>query len=185
MPVISTRLAAVCLAIPMASAALSAQSLGDIAKKTQEQRDKAKATPARSYTNETLTADPTAPKPKTESGESSEKSPAPTPATVEKDAAGKKPDEPAKDEAYWRKRMAPLLEKLVRDQKQADDIAISLRMTGPRLGPNLPSRAVSPEVVRLTNALRTLNAVVGDDLWVIEALKEEGRRAGALPSWFR
>lgn len=61
MPLISTRLAVICLTFPM-TAALSAQSLADIARKTQEQRDKAKTTPTKTYTNQSLTTDPTAPK---------------------------------------------------------------------------------------------------------------------------
>src|SRR6267142_5854570 len=41
---------------------VGAQSLGEIAKRTQETKEKTKPTPAKSYKNGDLTADPTAPK---------------------------------------------------------------------------------------------------------------------------
>lgn len=57
---ISTRLAVICLTLPM-TAALSAQSLGDVARKAHEDRDKARTTAAKTYTNQTLTPDPNVP----------------------------------------------------------------------------------------------------------------------------
>jgi hypothetical protein len=57
---ISTRLAVICLAFPM-TAALSAHSLADIARKAQEQRDEARTTPAKTHTNQTDTTGPKTP----------------------------------------------------------------------------------------------------------------------------
>ena len=56
------RLATACLVSLLAATTDHAQSLGDIAKKNQQQRDKAKSPPAKTYTNQDLTTDPTAPK---------------------------------------------------------------------------------------------------------------------------
>jgi len=178
-----------CVAVPSVTSVARAQSLGELAKKTQEEREKAKATPPNAYKNDDLKADPTAPTVAANTDattSAADKKPEAVKPESSRDKAAAPAKELAKDEAYWRGRMLPLVEKLLDHQKKADAVEANLARTRSKLDPNLSSLAVfGPEVVRLSNELNTLNGTIREDLWAIDSLKEEGRRAGALPGWFR
>lgn len=152
----------------------SGQSLGDIAKKAQA--DKAKRTQPvekKVYTDKDLGTPAPLPEPAV----------APPPAA--KADVTPPPTSAQHDEAYWRGRYAASVDQLLADRRLADAAAARL-LALPRLEANMASLAVfGPETVRLTTGLRDANAVVANDLATIEALREEGRRAGALPGWFR
>ena len=45
--------------------------------------------------------------------------------------------------------------------------------------------AYGAEKARLTTEMQNWNAIVDADLRALESLREEGRRAGARPAWFR
>lgn len=167
----------------------TAQSLGEIAKKTAA--DKAKGDPqaAKTYTNADLKSDPTAPVPRDASGTTPvKKSDAAEGTSTDADKSDSTDPAPApkKTEVYWRERMAPLQEKLADDMHSASLVQHNLVATKAKLDATLPSLVVfGPEIVKLQNELNTWNTLIGEDNAAIDALKEEGRRAGALPGWFR
>jgi hypothetical protein len=173
------------LALLVWSPSVSAQSLGEIAKKASEakaakEKDGTTKPPGKPITDKDLKADPTAPK--TAASSDAKAVPDASPSAKPLDGV----EQSKKDEAYWRGRLLPLLEKLRSDRKASDAVAANLADTRARMQATLASLAVfGSEVVRLSNELNTLNTIVAEDLAAIEALKEEGRRAGAFPGWFR
>ena len=180
-----------------------AQSLGDLAKKTQADRDKAaaerdKAAKGSKNPDDSKDAkDANAPAPKVytdkdvkaiEGSVPGGVSPAATtstdtPANASKDAASTAttPDAAKKDEAYWRGRMAPLSAKLQADVEKANQFTARIAEARAKLQPNL----FEAELSRLGAELKPLLLELEKDNKAVEALKEEGRRAGAPPEWFR
>jgi hypothetical protein len=166
------------IAVVCCVSGLGAQSLGEIAKQTQTERDAKKAdshaTSPKTYTTDSLKADPVSPPPVAAD--------APKPAGAAESAI----EQDRKDEAYWRGRLQVLRDKFAADDKQAGVVRDALSRTSSKLEPNLPSLAVfGAETARLTNEMRKWNAILDDDLRAITDLREEGRRAGALPGWLR
>jgi len=127
--------------------ALHAQSLGEVAKKAQEQRDKAKAdaaaktktegeqaksggastnkpsaAPTKAYTNKDLVDDPTMPA----AAPAQTKTERAVNETSDKTAT-EKSDKPVKDEAYWRARMTTLRGDLARDKAACEPLAEKVR----------------------------------------------------------
>lgn len=170
------------IAIVLAAFVPSPQSLGEIAKKAAaEKAAKREAEagqtqpPTKVFTDKDLASDPLA----------ADKPVAP-PIGKEESAAAVMIAAAAKSEAYWRGRLAPMREQLTSDMLASDVVARNLDEVRAKLEPNLVSLAVfGPEVVRLTTELKNWNAIVAADVAAIERLKEEGRRGGAFPGWFR
>ena len=183
-----TRAVLTVIALSLASCSLHAQSLADVAKKTEEERAKAKQeqtksddakntdnTPAaKVYTNKDLG---TAAETKTE--------------PAAKDTSNKTtPNEPVKDEAYWRGRFVKLVKSFNprHDQELAEATARveylkeALKKTteGSYLRLSLQTQLESA----LADGDRAAS-YVNADLTAVEDLQEEGRKAGALPGWFR
>lgn len=196
------RFATVCLAAFVASSAAQAQSLAEVAKKAQEQRDKAKAdaakaeaatgvaakdgktTAAKTYTNRDL---------KDAAPPASLASSVPAPLAATDKAAADTPVESSKevvkDEAYWRARWTPLHAKIGADLNKGVTLAsriysLTVELVG--IGPLNARRAgVEAERQRLITEAQTLDDTIRADKAALAAIEEEGRRAGALPGWFR
>jgi septal ring factor EnvC (AmiA/AmiB activator) len=177
------------LAVVIAISSVSfvqAQSLVDAAKKAQDERDKAKPTQTpgttdssggtKVYTNEDLSDEPLA---ATSANEA--KTPAATKA--------EKTDGHAKGEAYWRSRVAPLQKKIDESQRKSDALRkriaeLTTEMDGlvpvnPRPG------SVASERQKLITQADRLEAEISAEKKALGDIEEEGRRAGALPAWFR
>ena len=113
------------------------------------------------------------------------------PDTKESAAAPEAPESidsagPVKDEAYWKKRMAPLQASLERDLRGASAVRVALGDVQVHMLPNQWNWSVyGNEWLRLTKELETWEAMIRDDQRAIAALEEEGRVAGALPGWLR
>jgi hypothetical protein len=178
--------ATLALAVPS-----SAQSLGDLAKKTQEDRDKARAapTPAKIYSDKDLKDAPPVPADKP--------APAPVAPATSPSAETKKTDgkpsatdkESAKDEAYWRARWTPIGQKLAGEQARSArirsriaDLTFELSGVGPL---NARRGGLESERQRLITEGQALDDTISADKAMLAAIEEEGRRAGALPGWFR
>jgi hypothetical protein len=196
--------------------ALHAQSLADIAKKAQEQRDKAKAAaaekaktegeqgkggastdklnaaPTKVYTNKDLPGDSTRP-----AAIPVETKAEPAVDETSNKAATKKPDEPVKDEAYWRGRMTTLRDNLARDKAACEPLAEKVRVLDGIYadsvfyvdGKAMVNRA-SAAVIETKQAdakaeLRQCTAKVALDQSTIATVEEEARRLGVLPGWLR
>jgi hypothetical protein len=180
------------LAVIIAISSMSfvqAQSLVDAAKKAQDERDKAKQTETRGktdssgatkvYTDEDLSDEPLA-------ATSANDAKTPTPTKAEK-ADGRAKGE--KGEAYWRSRVAPVHKKINESQRKLDALRkrvaeLTTEMDGlvtvnPRRG------SVESERQKLLTQSDRQEADINAGKKVLGDIEEEGRRAGALPAWFR
>jgi hypothetical protein len=171
-----------------------AQSLAEVAKKAEDEHAKATSTDGktsdapktRSYTDKDLKPAPSSEvkPPATDTATS-----APDTKASKSDAADSTAKKPSKDEAYWRGRVAPLhqkvaetLAKLVVLDRRISDLTVDLQGIGPL---NARRGGVESERQRLITESDSFHATVDADKAAIQAIEEEGRRAGALPGWFR
>jgi len=178
-----TRILTLAVLVSLAGS-LHAQSLADAAKKAEEKRGAATASPTsktKVYTRkdvealppEVVTAPSMAPNP-----EASVAAP-PEPESIDK--AG-----PAKDEAYWKARALPLRAQLDRDRHTLSITKTDLRNLEVYMLPTQWNWSVyGLEWQRLTNEVSTWETIVRDGEKRIADLEEEARVAGALPGWLR
>jgi len=101
--------------------------------------------------------------------------------------ADTKKDE-TKTEAYWRARLRPLAAQLTTDVLAAESLNArhaELRARFNGMTTVFQQQLVAPEMLRVETDLKATMDRADGDARAIEDLKEEGRRAGALPGWFR
>lgn len=160
---------------------VSAQTLGEVARKEQQRRKTSKPT-GKVYTNKDLGPGGSAPAPAAE-----EAAPAAT-ATPEarKDQAER--EDPAKTEAYWRDRMKAAQSELERNQVLLE--ALQARVNA--LATDFVNRDdPAQRAVIATNRERALQemAVVRDKIEKLKQqiadIEEEARKAGVPPGWLR
>ena len=181
------------------------QSLGDLAKRTQEQKDKATGDAAaktadagdtdkkngknekKVYTDQDLkTLQPivggtaATPDPAVPAGGTNGKPP---------DATKDAPKDAGKGEAYWRGRWMPMAEKIAKGEEHAaatrkriDELTFQLRSLGALATERGDMLAERQRAIALEKGL--IEQVAADKA-ALTAIQEEGRRAGALPGWFR
>jgi hypothetical protein len=178
----------------MVAVPVSAQSLGELAKREAE-RKKSKPTATKTYTNGDLksvappsgaaTGDPLA-KDGKEAKEPDAKDAKDSKEPEKVDAT--KPAEPAKDEAYWRGRMAAAREDVRRNEafKEAMQTRINA-LTADFTARDDPYQRAKiaddrqkalAELARLTEDIDKGNKLIVD-------IEEEARRAGVPPGWIR
>jgi cell division septation protein DedD len=178
----------------MVAVPVSAQSLGELAKREAE-RKKSKPTATKTYTNGDLksvappsgaaTGDPLA-KDGKEAKEQDAKDAKVSKEPEKVDAT--KPAEPAKDEAYWRGRMAAAREDVRRNEafKEAMQTRINA-LTADFTARDDPYQRAKiaddrqkalAELARLTEDIDKGNKLIVD-------IEEEARRAGVPPGWIR
>jgi hypothetical protein len=177
------------------AAAVSAQTLGEVAKKEAERR-KAQPQGGKVYTNKDLPA--TAPKPAGSPAAPSTESPAQTPSDPVAAATGQKgedarkaadkPQGDQKDEAYWKGRMAAAREELRRSEMFAE--ALQTRVN--TLNRDFNSRdnpaqrsAIGADRTEALNELTRVKQDVERGKKQIAELEEEARKAGVPPGWVR
>ena len=172
-------------------ASAHAQTLGEIAKKTQSeqaarQTDGQAKPPTKKYSNENLLSDPTTPVAPAAKPSNDERT---TDSSVEKDKAKGEPAGSTKDEAYWRARWTPLYKKIADElakslemRRRIYDLSVDLSGIGPL---NARRGGVEAERQRLMTEADALDNIIARDKAEFEAIREEGRRANALPGWFR
>jgi cell division protein FtsB len=198
----SMKLLPALLAVLLSASGASGQSLGDLAKKTAADREKAKtataapkeATPAaKVYTDADLkTLEPMP-----------SDVPAAPPAPVA-EATAPAPSKPAdttlmptqgepKAEAYWKDKMRGLETRLTADDAQLTAAASRLREYEAALsesqrainGEVYVDRTLKAQVLATRDEVSRLRATVASDRSQIAALEEEARRAGVPPGWLR
>lgn len=93
------------------------------------------------------------------------------------------------NEAYWRARWEPLAGKIGDDlarnvelSQRIYDLTIELSGIGPL---NARRAGVEAERQRLITERERNDHVIAEDKAALADIQEEGRRAGALPGWFR
>ena len=178
-----TRMLTLAVIMSLASS-LHAQSLADAAKKAEEKRGLAAAdqtSRTKVYTRKDVEALP--PEVVT--------SPSKAPGTAASAASPSEPESidnarPARDEAYWKERMAPLRAQLDRDRRTLSGFRLDLRNLEVYMVPTQWNWSVyGLDWQRLTREVSTWEAIVRDGEKQIADLEEEGRVAGALPGWLR
>jgi|tagenome__1003787_1003787.scaffolds.fasta_scaffold20789741_2 hypothetical protein len=181
---------------------VSAQSLGELAKKEQERRKAAPpAAAVKTYTNDDLKKLPPAPGSTTEKGDKDAKdamkaADSSDAAADSKGAAAKgdaakdttKPAEPAKDEAYWHGRITSAREELRRNEMFRD--ALQARING--LTTDFTARddpyqraQIADDRQKALAELTRVNTEITNGGKQIAAIEDEARRAGVPPGWIR
>ncbi len=166
------------------------QSLADVARQEAARR-KTITEPAKVLTNRDLGAVPQAPAPSASTAASSAAPGAPAagapPPTA--DQPDKPADRgPAKDQAYWAKRMKDLKDKLDRDQI----LAAALQSRVNALTADFSSHddpvqraAIGQDRQNALDEFNRMQKTMADDKKAIADLEEEARRAGVPPGWLR
>jgi len=169
---------------------VGAQSLGDIAKKTEEERDKSTAsssTASKAYSDKDL-KDARSPFSNTPAEKQAAPNKTRESAAVKADGTTSDKGKSAKDEVYWRARWTPIQRRL--DQELAKSTTLKARVSELTnelndVVLNARRRGLEAERQRLTTESDTLDSVISADKAALGDIQEEGRRAGALPGWFR
>lgn len=161
---------------------LHAQSLADAARKAEEKRGAAAAAKTgepKVYTKKDVEALPPEVLTPQNAAPSTEKSATP-------EVAVSNEAKPARDEAYWKARMAPLQKRHDEALRAASLVKADLRIVESYMRPVQWNFTVyGPEWLRLTQELSSWEAIIRRDEQAIAALEEEARVAGALPGWLR
>jgi hypothetical protein len=199
-------LATILLTLSLGTSAAYAQSLAEAARQAEAARkdDKTKSPPTSSeaakpggerkvYTDKDLGGTPAveseAPEIKGEHPDTAAKSGATAADATSTSTDAPKKDDPQKDEAYWRGRLTPLHAKLRDEQDKLVSLNRRIRELTAELagiGPLNARRAgVESERQHLITESDDVRASINADRAAIETIEEEGRRAGALPGWFR
>jgi len=173
-----------------------AQSLGDVAKKTEEQRDKTKTSSqaaAKAYSDKDLKeARPVlsdTPVEKQPEAVSTDKAPGTKASSKPESTPSDKAKSVVKDEAYWRAQWTPIQRKLDEELARSARLKARINELANQLNGVWPDKArrtgAEAERQRLISESSTLDAFINGDKAVLANIQEEGRRAGALPGWFR
>lgn len=178
-----TRMLTTIAGIVSLAVSLHAQSLADAARKAEEKRGAPAAQTGKTkvYTKKDVDALPpeivttSSREPKTGASTLASSEPEST-----DDAAA------AKDEAYWKRRMAPLQAQLDHDRLMLTAAKSALRNLEVYMVPSQWNWMVyGRDWQRLTSEVSTWEAAVRDDEKRVAALEDEARVAGALPGWLR
>jgi hypothetical protein len=189
--------AVLALALLTNAVPLTAQSLGDLAKKEQARR-KAAPPAAKTYTNDDLKQLPpptgTPGKPADEAAKATEAKPGDAktgePKTGEPQKVGDAPKsaEPAKDETYWRGRITSAREDVRRNEsfKEALQSRINALTTDFTARDDPYQRAkIADDRQKALAELSRLTTDIDKGTKLIAEIEEEARRAGVPPGWLR
>ena len=177
------------VALAFTVAAVSAQSLGEVAKKEAERR-KAQSQANKVYTNKDLPA--SAQKPPLPPATPPPDAPQPVDpvaaATASKPEAPPAPQGTEKDEAWWRNRITQAREELRRNQMFAEALqsrinALTREYTNPLSAPR--RRVVGEQRVEAVNELGRVTQEIERAKGLIAEIEEEARQAGVPPGWLR
>jgi hypothetical protein len=168
------------LVAPSVAFAQQTPTLGELARKEQERRKALKTPEAKVLTNQDLPRVP-APVPPPPPGET-----LPPPAVAEKPA--EKPEEPAKDEAWWRQRISQAREELRRNEMFAEALQTRINsLTNDFSMRDDPYQRAQIAQER-SKALLELDRVKADveaNRKKIAEIEEDARRASVPPGWLR
>ena len=163
------------------SAATSAQTLGDIAKR-EEARRKGVKTPAKVYTNDNLKPDTSSPPPPASTAAGAQ-----TPATPD---AGQPPAAagPVKDEAYWKKRMSDARAALERSKTFAEALQVQINsLTNDFIARDDPVQKakLGSDRDKALAQLDILQKEIAANTKAIADVEEEARKTGVPAGWVR
>jgi len=179
----------------LVAAAVSAQSLGDVAKQEAERRKNIK-TAGKVYTNDSVIPDSssaapaTAPpaEPKTPAAEPKTPAPdAPAGTTPAQAGATAKPDDP-KTEAYWKKRITAARESLARAQTFAEALQSRINvLSADFVNHDDPAQrnVIGADRQKATDELTRVKGEITQYQKAITDIQDEARRANVPPGWVR
>ena len=167
------------LTAPCATYAQQTPTLGELSRKEQERRKALQAPAAKVLTNQDLPRG-TAP------------APPPVPpadaAQPVQEKAADKPEEPAKDEAWWRQRMSQAREELRRNEMFAEALQTRINSLtndfSMRDDPYQRAK-IGEERSKALLELDRVKADVEGSRKKIADIEDEARKAGAPPGWIR
>jgi hypothetical protein len=169
-------------------AATSAQTLGDVARQEEARRQTVKA-PAKVYTNDSLRSDPSSPRPAVAGAPASAPSSAPDaskPGATSAPAPDASVKDGAKDEAYWKKRMADAREAVERAKIFAEALQTRINSLSndwaARDDPYQRAK-ISADRDKAMAELGRVQKEIVDGTKAIAAIQEEARKAGAPAGW--
>jgi hypothetical protein len=173
------------------SAAVSAQTLGDVARQEEARRKTVKA-PAKVYTNDNLRADPSSPRPAVagtpESPASSAGAAASTPAGQKAATPAPAPDAGAKDETYWKKRVAAARDAVERAKIFAEALQTrinSLSNDWAARDDPYQREKIGADKDKALAELARVQKEIEDGTKAIADIQEEARKTGAPAGWVR
>jgi hypothetical protein len=181
--------AVVIAAVTLCATAVSAQSLGDLARK-EEARRKAVKNPGKLYTNESLHPDQSsstgapAPTPAGDAGQ-----PNATPPAAAQPQQGDKPaDDQKKDEKYWKDRLSEARTTLERSKTFADALQSRINaLTADFSARSDPAQraVIERDRQKALAELDRVNQEIKVQTKAITDAQEESRKAGVPASWYR
>lgn len=173
------------------SAAVSAQTLGDVARQEEARRKTVKA-PAKVYTNDNLRADPSSPRPAVAG---TPESPAPSAGAAASTAASQKAAAPApaadagaKDETYWKKRVAVARDAVERAKLFAEALQTrinSLSNDWAARDDPYQREKIGADRDKTLAELARVQKEIEDGTKAIADIQEEARKTGAPAGWVR
>ena len=173
------------------SAAVSAQTLGDVARQEEARRKTVKA-PAKVYTNDNLRADPSSPRPAVagtpESPASSGPAAPSTPAGPKAATPAPAPDAGAKDETYWKKRVTAARDAVERAKIFAEALQTRINSLSndwaARDDPYQREKIAADRDKALAELAR-VQKEIDDGTKAIADIQEEARKTGVPAGWVR
>jgi len=172
-------------------ALVSAQSLGDVAKREEARRKQVK-TPAKVYTNDDLRGDTAAPAPAAPAAQApparGAQAPPPAADAQPKAADNAAADDPKKTEGYWKDRLA----KARGDLDRAKTFAEALQSRINALTTDFAARSDPAQRAQIGNdrqkalaELDRVNKEIEANTKAVSDIQEEGRKAGVPAGWLR
>ncbi len=176
------------LALLLVAAAVSAQSLGDLAKREAERRKNIK-TSGKVYTNDSVRPDSTSAQPvavpPTEAKAPSAEPAPPAPNTPQGAAAAA--DDP-KTEVYWKKRITTARESLSRAQTFAEALQSRINvLSADFVNRDDPAQrsVIGADRQKATDELNRVNGEIAQFQKAITDIQDEARRANVPAGWVR
>jgi hypothetical protein len=174
------------------SSAVSAQSLGDLARQEAERRKSVK-TEAKTFTNKDVPRAPAAPAavtaaPAAPAGSPGQPASQPGTAGPGPTVAAPVENERPKDQAYWAGRKKAVLAQLDRHQTYADALQSRINaLTTDFVNRDDPAQraVIANDREKAIAELNRLKQTILDDKNAIAEFEEEARRAGVPPGWLR
>ena len=179
------------IALLLVAAAVSAQSLGDLAKQEAERRKNIKIS-GKVYTNDSVRPDPTpaAPAP----APTAQAAPARTPTAPTADPDDPEPNAPAaaggdpKTEAYWKKRITTARDSLSRAQTFAEALQSRINaLSADFVNRDDPAQrnVIAADRQKATDELARVKTEIAQFQKAITDIQDEARRANVPAGWAR
>lgn len=176
------------VALLLVATAVSAQSLGDVAKQEAERRKNIKTT-GKVYTNDNVRTDSTSAAPAAAQAAQPQTSTAtaPPPATSPQAGAPAKADDP-KTEAYWKKRITAAREGLARAQTFAEALQSRINvLSADFVNHDDPAQrsVIGADRQKATDELARVKGEIAQYQKSITDIQDEARRANVPAGWIR